>query len=56
MKFLLHQPGIHIEISNFYGENIFSIAALNNDEQIMEYLKTIKVQKSDITESVFQVN
>ena len=22
MKFLLRQPGIHIELSNFYGENI----------------------------------
>lgn len=56
MKFLLRQPGIHIELSNFYGENIFSIAALNNDEQITEYLKTLKFQKSDIAESVFQVN
>lgn len=56
MKFLLRQPGIHVELSNFYGENIFSIAALNNDEQITEYLKTLKFQKSDIAESVFQVN
>ena len=56
MKFLLRQPGIHVELANFYGENIFSIAALNNDEQIMEYLKTLKFQKSDIAESVFQVN
>ncbi|MBR6730209.1 MAG: ankyrin repeat domain-containing protein [Alphaproteobacteria bacterium] len=56
MKFLLRQPGIHVELANFYGENIFSIAALNNDEQIVEYLKTLKFQKSDIAESVFQVN
>ncbi len=56
MKFLLRQPGIHVELANFYGENIFSIAALNNDEQITEYLKTLKFQKSDIAESVFQVN
>lgn len=56
MKFLLRQPGIHVELANFYGENIFSIAALNNDEQILEYLKTLKFQKSDIAESVFQVN
>ncbi|MBO7244950.1 MAG: ankyrin repeat domain-containing protein [Alphaproteobacteria bacterium] len=56
MKFLLRQPGIHVELANFYGENIFSIAALNNDEQIMSHLKTLKFQKSDIAESVFQVN
>lgn len=56
MKFLLRQPGIHVELSNFYGENIFSIATLNNDEQIVEYLKTIKIKKSNIAESVFQVN
>lgn len=56
MKFLLRQPGIHVELANFYGENIFSIAALNNDEQIVEYLKTLKFQKSGIAESVFQVN
>lgn len=56
IKFLLRQPGVHVELSNFYGENIFSIAALNNDEQIVEYLKMIKIQKSNIVESVFQVN
>ncbi len=56
MKFLLRQPGIHVELANFYGENIFSIAALNNDEQIMSHLKTLKFQKSDMAESVFQVN
>lgn len=56
MKFLLRQPGIHVELCNFYGENIFSIAALNNDEQIVEYLKTIKVQKSNVAASVFLIN
>lgn len=51
VKYLLRQPGIQLEICNFYGENVFSIAALNDDEQIMEYLNTIKVEKSNLADT-----
>lgn len=51
VKYLLRQPGIQLEICNFYGENVFSIAALNDDEQIMEYLNTIKLERTNLTDS-----
>ncbi|MBQ8250917.1 MAG: ankyrin repeat domain-containing protein [Alphaproteobacteria bacterium] len=51
VKYLLRQPGIQLEICNFYGENVFSIAALNDDEQIIEYLNMIKMEKSNLTDS-----
>lgn len=53
VKYLLRQPGIQLEICNFYGESVFSIASLNDDIQIMEYLKTVKTSKSMISESGF---
>ena len=50
VKYLLRQPGVQLEICNFYGENVFSIAALNDDDQVMEYLKTVRAGKINLTE------
>ncbi len=55
MRFLLRQPGIHLEICNFYGENVFSIAELNNDEQIVNYLNDFKGKRSQVTDVAFSV-
>lgn len=53
VKYLLRQPGVQLDICNFYGENVFSIAALNNDEMVMDYLKTVKGSNNDLADVRF---
>lgn len=54
VKFLLRQPGLHLEIANFYGENVFTIAELNNDEEILNCLKSYKDKRGLLNaESVY---
>ena len=40
IQFLIHQPAIQTDVQNYYGETIFSIARLNNNANIINYLKT----------------
>ena len=54
VKFLLRQPGLHLEIANFYGENVFTIAELNHDEEILNCLKSYKDKRGLLNaESVY---
>ena len=40
ITFLIRQPEIQTDVQNYYGETIASIARLNNNENIINYLKT----------------
>ena len=40
ITFLMHQPDIQIDVQNYYGETLASIAKLNNNIDIINYIKT----------------
>ena len=41
IAYLLKQTNIQVSMTNYYGETIGSIAYLNNDTEIIEYLKKL---------------
>ncbi len=41
ISFLLKQPNVQIFMKNYYGETIGSIAYLNNDSEVIEYLSNL---------------
>ncbi len=53
ISFLLKQPNIQIFMKNYYGETIGSIAYLNNDREVIEYLSKLP-QPIEIAPNVTQ--
>lgn len=41
ISFLLKQPNVQVFMKNYYGETIGSIAYLNNDSEVIEYLSKL---------------
>ncbi len=41
ISFLLKQPNVQIFMKNYYGETIGSIAYLNDDQDVIEYLRKL---------------
>ncbi len=51
ISFLLKQPNVQIFMKNYYGETIGSIAYLNNDHDVIEYLSNLP-QPIEIAQNV----
>ncbi len=41
VRFLLAHPSVHADVTNYYGEDIYSIAQLNQNKEILACVETV---------------
>lgn len=49
VRYLAHLPGVHLDLANRYGETVYSIAKINDDEKIITCLDAIKKTQASQT-------